>query len=89
MSRTRYLPLWLHRIFNGLFPAALLAGFATFWIDQPPGSWRHVVSVGMLWSSIPVGLVFAAMTRRFSIVEGLAGEIGYEEDESGDQKPSR
>jgi hypothetical protein len=88
MSRTRHLPLWLHRIFNGLFPAALLAGFGTFWIGQPAGSWRHIVSVYMLWLSIPVGFVFAAITRRFSIVEGLPGEVGYEEDESDDQKPS-
>lgn len=88
MIRTRYMPLWLHRIFNGLFPTALLAGFGTFWIDQPAGSWRHIVSVCMLWSSIPVGFVFAVITRRFSIVEGLAGEIGYEEDESDAQKPS-
>jgi len=32
-----------------------------------------------------VGLFFAAITRRFSIVEGLAGEIGYEEDERDEQ----
>jgi len=42
----------------------------------------------LLWSSVPVGVVFAAITRRFSIVEGLAGEVGYEEDETDDQKPS-
>ena len=86
-SDKRYLPLWLHRVFNGLFPAALLAGFGTCWLGEPAGSWRHIVSMCMIWSSVPVGLVFAAITRRFSIVEGLAGEVGYEEDEANDQKP--
>lgn len=87
MSDKRYLPLWLHRIFNGLFPAALLAGFGSCWIGEPTGSWRHILSLCLLWSSIPVGLALAAITHRFSIVEGLAGEIGYKEDEMDDEKP--
>ena len=87
MSDKRYLPLWLHRVYNGLFPAALLAGFGTYWLGEPAGSWRHDVSLCLLWSSVPVGLIFAAITRRFSIVEGVAGEVGYEEDESDDKKP--
>jgi len=86
MSDNRYLPLWLHRIFNGLFPAALLAGFGTYWLGEPAGSWRHTVSVCMIWSSVPIGLLFAAMTHRFSIVEGLAGDLGYGEDEPDDKK---
>ncbi len=87
MSDKRYLPLWLHRVFNGLFPAALLAGFGTCWLGEPAGSWRHIVSMCMIWASIPVGILFAIITRRFSIVEGVAGEVGYEEDESDDKKP--
>jgi hypothetical protein len=87
MSDKRYLPLWLHRIFNGLFPAALLAGFSTYWLGEPVDSWRHNVSMCMIWSSLPVGIVFAVITHRFSIVEGVAGEVGYEEDESDDKKP--
>jgi hypothetical protein len=42
----------------------------------------------MIWSSVPVGIIFAAITHLFSIVEGLAGELGYEEDQTDDQKPS-
>jgi hypothetical protein len=87
MNDKRYLPLWLHRAFNGLFAAALLAGFGMYWLGEPAGSWRHVVSVCLLWLSVPVGLIFAAITRRFSIVEGVAGEVGYEENESDDKKP--
>ena len=86
MSDSRYLPLWLHRIFNGLFPAALLAGFGMCWVGEPADSWWHVVSLWMLWSSVPVGLIFAAIAHRFSIVEGLAGEIGYGELNENDHK---
>jgi len=86
MSDKRYLPLWLHRIFNGLFSTALLAGFGTHWLGEPAGSWRHVISQCLLWASIPFGLIFAAITHRFSIVEGVAGEVGYEK-KSDDKKP--
>jgi hypothetical protein len=85
MSKNRQLPLWVHRIFNGLLPAALLAGFGTFWISEPGGSWRGRISMCLLWSSIPVGVIFAALTHRFSIVEGVAGEVGYENDPSDKQ----
>jgi hypothetical protein len=80
MSDRRNLPLWLHRIFNGVFPAALLVGFGTCFLGEPTDSWWHFVSIGMIWASIPVGVFFAVITHRFSIVEGVAGEIGYEED---------
>jgi hypothetical protein len=82
MSDKRYLPRWLHRVFSGLFSGALLAGFGTCWLGDPEGSWRHVVSLCLLWSSVAIGIVFAAITHRFSIVEGLAGEVGDEEDET-------
>lgn len=87
MSDKRYLPLWLHRIFNGLFPAVLLAGLGMFWYGEPVGSWRHIVSICLIWSSLPVGIVFAIITRRFSVVEGVAGEVGYEEEEPSDKEP--
>jgi hypothetical protein len=83
-----HLPLWLHRVFNGLFPAALLAGFGSYWLSEPAGSWRHIVSLCMLWVSVPVGIVFAVITRRFSLVEGVAGEIGYERQREPDDKSS-
>ncbi len=87
MSDKRYLPLWLHRVFNGVFPGALLAGFGTYWLGEPADSWPHIVSLCLLWSSIPIGFVFAAITHRFSIVEGLAGDVGYKEDEPDDKEP--
>jgi hypothetical protein len=86
MIDNRHLPLWLHRVCNGLFPAALLAGFSSFWFGAPTGTWSHFVSLCLLWSSIPVGLFFAAATHRFSVVEGLAGDVGYEEPKTEDGK---
>jgi hypothetical protein len=80
MSNNRYLPLWLHRICNGLFASALLAGLGTFCIGEPAGSWRHIVSACLVWSSIPIGIVLAVVAHHFSIVEGLADDVGYEED---------
>jgi hypothetical protein len=80
MNAKRELPLWLHRIFNGVFPAALLVGFGSCGLGEPRDSWRQVVSICMIWAGIPVGILFAVFTHRFSIVEGLAGDVGYEED---------
>jgi hypothetical protein len=88
MSENRYLPMWMHRFFNGLFGIVLVAGASTFWLAEPSGSWRRVVSVCLLWASIPIGIILAAVAHRFSIVEGLAGDVGYEEDEDDDKKPS-
>jgi hypothetical protein len=78
--------MWVHRIFNGVFPAVVQAALGTYWLGEPAGAWRHKVSLCAIWASIPVGILFAAITHRFSIVEGLAGEVGYEDD-SNDKKP--
>jgi len=83
MSAPCQLPLWLHRIFNGVLPAVLLVALSSFWIGEPDGSWRHLISRGLLLLSGPVGIIFAAITQWFSVVEGAAGEVGYEQDEDG------
>lgn len=44
MSDKRYLPLWLHRLFNGMFPGALLARLGSYWLGEPTDSSRHIVS---------------------------------------------
>ncbi|HTV42908.1 MAG TPA: hypothetical protein VMF08_20250 [Candidatus Sulfotelmatobacter sp.] len=79
MIHNRYLPLWLHRLCNGFFGAALLAGVGSIWFDAPPDSWLHLLSRVLIWSSIPVGIILAVLARRFSIVEGVAGGEGYDE----------
>ncbi len=42
-----------------------------------------------MYSSIPIGFFFAAITKRLSIVEGLAGEVGYEEEKSSETRSSK
>lgn len=82
-QRVGYLPLWLHRVSNGVFAAALVAAIGV-WLGVPAGGWLHIVSLSLLWSSVPVGVVFALIAHRFSIVEGIAGDLGYEEDDADD-----
>jgi hypothetical protein len=79
MIHNRYLPMWLHRLYSGIFGAALFAGFASIWFAEPPDTWRHVVSRCLLCASAPVGTTLALAEHRFSIVEGVAGGHGYDE----------
>jgi hypothetical protein len=88
MIRNRYLPLWLHRVCNGVFGAVLLIGIGSMWFGEPAESWRHFVSRCLVWASIPVGIILALVARRFSIVQGVAGGDGYDElHETDDKKP--
>ena len=77
--RNHYLPRWLHRIACGGFGAMVLALPGLNWLGEPAGSWRHIVGLYLLFLSIPVGVVLACIAHRFSIVEGLAGDVGYED----------
>jgi heme A synthase len=88
MIRNRYLPRWLHRVACGMFGAAVLAFLGLNWLGQPSGSWQHILSLCFLVLSIPVGVILACVAHRFSIVEGLAGDVGYEDSEAKqDDKP--
>jgi hypothetical protein len=84
--RNHYLPQWLHRITCGAFAAACLALLGSNSVGEPSDSWRHIVSLALIIASIPVGIVCACVAHRFSIVEGLAGDAGYEDlDENRDE----
>jgi TRAP-type C4-dicarboxylate transport system permease small subunit len=89
MIHNRHLPLWLHRICNGVLGAALLVGIGSIWFGEPRGSWQHVLSRGLIWASVPVGIILAVLAHRLSIVEGVAGGDGYDELQktTEDQKP--
>jgi hypothetical protein len=88
LIRNHYLPFWLHRICNGILPAAILLGFGSIWFSEPASAWRHVMSRCLIGAGIPVGIIFACITRRFSVVEGAAGEVGYEDlDEKRHENP--
>jgi len=87
--RNHYLPLWLHRITCGGFATVVLALIGLNWLSQSSGSWRHVLSICFLVLSLPVGIVLACVAHRFSIVEGLAGDVGFQDlDGKHDDKSS-
>ena len=67
MIHNRHLPLWLHRICNGVFGAALLIGMGSIWFGESPGSWQYVLSRGLIWASIPVGIILAVMRVGFAL----------------------
>ena len=78
--RNHYLPQWLHRVACGAISAALSATVAIGGLRYfDADSWLRTASVILLWSSIPIGIVFACFAHRFSIVEGCAGDVGYED----------
>ena len=79
MIHNSYLPRWLHRVCNGVLGSAVLLGIGSIWFGQPAGSWQHLLSRCLIWSSIPVGIILALVARRCSIVEGVAGGDGYDE----------
>jgi hypothetical protein len=89
MIHNRYLPLWLHRVCNGVFGAVLLIGIGSIWFGAPEETWRHIVSRCAIWASGPVGITLALVAHRFSIVQGVAGRDGYDElHHADDKKPA-
>ena len=90
MITNRYLPLWLHRVACGIITAGFLAAIASGGLRYAESdSYLHIASRLLFWLSIPIGLVAACVAHRFSIVEGCAGDVGYEElDSDHDDKPS-
>jgi hypothetical protein len=86
MIPNHHLPLWLHRICNGVLGIILFLGLGSIWFSEPEGSWRYIVSRFLIWTSIPAGIILPCVAHRFSIVQGVAGRDGYEE--LSDKKPS-
>ena len=89
MINNRRLPQWLHRLACGTISAALTATIASVGLHYfDVGSWLRTASLVLLWLSTPVGAVFACVAGRFSIVEGCAGDVGYEDlDSKREDKP--
>ena len=90
MNTSPYLPQWLHRVACGVIGAALTVAIASGGLRYfDADSWLHAASGGLLWLSIPIGVVLAWLAHRFSIVEGCAGDVGYEDLDSDDHdRPS-
>ncbi|MBL9091249.1 MAG: hypothetical protein JNL96_08490 [Planctomycetaceae bacterium] len=79
MLHNRSLPLWLHRTCNGLLGAGVLLAVGGLGLGAPADGWRHILARCLIWASVPVGIALVALTRRFSLVEGVAGDMGYDE----------
>jgi hypothetical protein len=86
----RYLPPGIHRIANGVMAALGLALVGSVGSGFVPGGslpWKAAVLLFML--SAPIGLLIALLIdpRKFSLVEGVAGEDGYDELEAEEPDP--
>jgi hypothetical protein len=76
----RYLPLWVHRVCNGFLGAVASATLASVGMSRfAPDHLLHQLSVILLYLSLPIGVLLAVVARRWSIVEGCAGEVGYDD----------
>jgi hypothetical protein len=76
----RFLPNWLHRGCNGVFGSALcaFAGIGGLYYLNGISALAYL-SGWLLYLSPFVGILCGILNpKRFSITEGLAGEVGYE-----------
>jgi hypothetical protein len=77
--RNGYLPQPLHRIACGVIGAAIGATIACAGLRcSEPDSSLQIASKVLLWLSVPIGIILACVAHRFSIVEGCAGDDGYD-----------
>jgi acyl carrier protein len=75
-----YLPRWLHRLCCGVVGTVASATFASLGLSNfSPGHLLYQSSAVLLYLSIPIGVISAIVAGRFSIVEGIAGDVGYDE----------
>ena len=80
MITNRYLPSWLHRVACGTLAGVLVVSIGSECLRHAvPASWLYAASGVVVWLSIPIGLTAAYMAHRCSIVEGCAGDLGYED----------
>ena len=83
MITNRFLPQWLHRLACGVIATVIAVAIASAGIRYAHlESWLHTASGVLLWLSIPIGVVFARLSHRFSMVEGCAGGEGYDDLEA-------
>ena len=86
-----YLPLWLHRVCNGALGTVASATLASVGLSYfPSDHLLYQLSSILLYLSVPIGIFLAAVAPRFSIVQGLAGDAGYDElieDDNGRDNP--
>jgi hypothetical protein len=76
----RYVPSWLHRLFNAVLVGSLsvtvgVLGLSAFSQEQPLAS----LFGALLYGSPLLALAAFLLAHRFSIVRGIAGGDGYDE----------
>jgi hypothetical protein len=76
----RYLPQSVHRIANGVMASLVLACAGAFGASHLScDSFLGTACLALLWAS-PLGLLASCFDpAKFSLVEGVAGEDGYDE----------
>ncbi len=76
----RYLPQWVHRIANGVMASLALALSGAFGTGQLAcDTFFGKVCLTLLYAS-PAGLLVSCVDpTKFSLVEGIAGDDGYDE----------
>ena len=76
----RFLPQWVHRIANGVMASlgfAFVGAFGASHLASDSFLWK--VCLALLYAS-PMGLLAScADPAKFTLVEGVAGEDGYDE----------
>ena len=69
----------LHRITCGVIGAAVAATIASAGLRHfEPDSLLNTASRVLLRLSVPIGIILACVAHRFPIVEGCAGDAGYD-----------
>lgn len=90
MIRNRYLPQLVHRVACGVMGTSVTATIACVGLRYLEwDSWWHTAAKALLWSSVPVGIFLAYIANRFSIVEGCAGDAGYDDLETNQESKTR
>ena len=78
----RTLPLWLHRVCNGVLGTAASATLAGFGLEKFPSDHvLYLLSTTLLYLSVPIGVFSAVVTHRFSIIDDIVqeGEPDYDD----------
>ena len=77
----RYLPTWLHRICNAGFGSLLIATLGTLAVTNLlPNAAQAIGLFAVIVGTVVTGFVLLVVNpNRFSTVEGVAGEDGYDE----------
>jgi len=79
MIQNRALPQWTHRGACGVAGFVLSVTLASEGlVTLPENSALFNCCRVLIWLSIPIGILMASCASRFSLVEGCAGEVGYE-----------